>query len=182
MPIQHDHQDPAHTCPICGDGDHAPRWIDAAVWTRPDMRLALANREIGTDGGMSVGYRRLLFHDLSVIFNAAVDDRVIPLNPCSAKTIKAPRQPPAKVTPWPLASLHAVRAAIRPRYAVTVDLGAGCGLREQCSKPVDECRGAYPPDESKSRNRVRPARQRGSGGYARAHGSHRSAGCASRAG
>jgi predicted XRE-type DNA-binding protein len=48
MPIQHDDQDPAHTCPICGDGDHAPRWIDAAVWNRPDMRLALANREIGT--------------------------------------------------------------------------------------------------------------------------------------
>jgi len=44
---------------------------------------------------------------------------------------------------------------------------------EQCSNPVDECRAGYPPDESESRNRVRPARQRGSGGYAHAHGSCR---------
>src|SRR5438552_3383357 len=45
--------------------------------------------------------------------------------------------------------------------------------REECSKPVDECWEAYRPDESDTRNRVRPARQRGSGRYARAHRSHR---------
>jgi hypothetical protein len=43
-------------------------------------------------------------------------------------------------------------------------------LEEQCSKPVDERRGAYPPGEFQvRRNRVEPARQRGPGRYARAY-------------
>jgi hypothetical protein len=44
------------------------------------------------------------------------------------------------------------------------------GNDEQCSKPVDEVGGRTLPTSPKSRNRVRPARQRGSEGYARAHG------------
>ena len=47
MHIKHDQNDPAHICPICGDGDHAPRWINSEVWDRPDMRHALATRDIG---------------------------------------------------------------------------------------------------------------------------------------
>lgn len=105
------------------------------------------------DAGLAVGYRRLLFHDLSVIFNAAVDDRVIPVNPCSAKTVRPPRQRPAKVRPWPLESLHAVRASIRPRYAVTVDLGAGCGPRQ------GEILGFSPDDVDEERRMIHVVRQ-----------------------
>src|SRR5690606_7645109 len=76
------------------------------------------------DVGLSDGYRRLLFQDLSVIFNAAVDDRVMLSNPCAAKTVKPPRRPPAKVRPWSAATVRLVRSNLAPRARVAVDLGA----------------------------------------------------------
>ncbi len=105
------------------------------------------------DAGLAIGYRRLLFHDLSVIFNAAVDDRVITANPCSAKTIKAPRSQPSKVTPWPLDRLRSVRAEIRSRYAIAIDLGAGCGLRQ------GEIFGFSPDDIDDEKRMIRVVRQ-----------------------
>ena len=46
MHIQHDDGDPAHTCPVCGDNQHARDWANPEVWLRQDMRLALARRDI----------------------------------------------------------------------------------------------------------------------------------------
>jgi len=140
---RHERQLRLHVLPIIGGirmSDIAPTTVRA--WQRHLQ-----------DAGVSVGYRRLLFHDLSVIFNAAVDDRVITTNPCSAKTVKPPRSRPSKVTPWPLEHLHAVRAGIRPRYAITVDLGAGCGLRQ------GEIFGFSPDDIDDKKRIIRVVRQ-----------------------
>jgi integrase len=79
---------------------------------------------------MADGHRRLLFHDLSVILNAAVDDRLIPVNPCAAKTVRPPKSSPTKVQPWSLDMLNAARTAMLKRFVVALDLGAGCGLRQ----------------------------------------------------
>lgn len=37
------------------------------------------------DSGMAASYRRNLFHDVSMILNAAVDDRKVLNNPCAVK-------------------------------------------------------------------------------------------------
>lgn len=82
------------------------------------------------DKGLSVGYRRILFNDVSMIFNAAIDDKKIVANPFAAKTIRPPRAEEAKVVPWTVEERTAVRNAMRDRYRITVDLGAGCGMRQ----------------------------------------------------
>ncbi|MEU5913619.1 site-specific integrase [Micromonospora sp. NPDC047527] len=80
--------------------------------------------------GLSVGYRRVLFTDVSMIFNAAVDDKMIVSNPFAVKSIRRPKPAPTKVVPWPVTRLTAFRENVRPRYRIAVDLGAGCGLRQ----------------------------------------------------
>ncbi|RIV37151.1 site-specific integrase [Micromonospora radicis] len=82
------------------------------------------------ESGLSVGYRRVLFTDVSMIFNAAVDDRKIISNPFSAKSIRRPKPAPTKVVPWSVDRLAAFRENMPCRYRVAVDLGAGCGLRQ----------------------------------------------------
>ncbi|WP_415878022.1 tyrosine-type recombinase/integrase [Micromonospora maris] len=82
------------------------------------------------ESGLSVGYRRVLFTDVSMIFNAAVDDRKIVSNPFSAKSIRRPKPAPTRVVPWSVDRLAAFRENLPLRYRVAVDLGAGCGLRQ----------------------------------------------------
>ncbi|MEU7945421.1 site-specific integrase [Micromonospora taraxaci] len=80
--------------------------------------------------GLSVGYRRVLFTDVSMILNAAVDDKKIVSNPFAVKSIRRPKPAPTKVVPWPVTRLTAFRKNVRPRYRIAVDLGSGCGLRQ----------------------------------------------------
>jgi integrase len=65
-----------------------------------------------------------------MIFNAAVDDRRLLGSPFSVKTVRAPSYQPAKVVPWSRDQRVEFRANMLDRYKVTVDLGAGCGLRQ----------------------------------------------------
>ena len=58
---------------------------------------------------------------------AAVDDGVIPVNPCSR--VKLPKIPPRVVEPMEPAAVLALAEAIAPRYRVGVALAAGAGLR-----------------------------------------------------
>ncbi|PSK67459.1 putative prophage phiRv2 integrase [Micromonospora sp. MH33] len=80
--------------------------------------------------GLAASYRRVLFNDVSMIFNAAVDDRKVVSNPFAVKTIRPPKYQAPKVVPWPNDLRSRFRAALADRYRVTVDLGAGCGLRQ----------------------------------------------------
>ncbi|MFC4147743.1 hypothetical protein ACFO0M_15915 [Micromonospora mangrovi] len=69
-------------------------------------------------------------NDVSMIFNAAVDDRKVVSNPFAAKTIRPPKYQAPKVVPWPNDLRARFRAALADRYRISVDLGAGCGLRQ----------------------------------------------------
>jgi Site-specific recombinase XerD len=80
--------------------------------------------------GLSAAYRRGIFAHVSTVFTAAVEDRVIRANPCSARSVKAPRLDPRKVKPWTADRVRAVRAALPERYQALVDVAAGCGLRQ----------------------------------------------------
>lgn len=135
--------------------EYATKWMttqmtDPATRETVEMRLRLhalphiGPRPIGSfnpthlrlwmrtleDLGLSASYRRGIFAHVSTVFTAAVEDRVIRANPCSARSVKAPRLDPRKVKPWSVDRVKAVRAALPERYQALVDSAAGCGLRQ----------------------------------------------------
>lgn len=91
------------------------------------LRLWLRTLE---DRGLSAGYRRGIFAHVSTVFTAAVEDRVIRVNPCRARSVRAPRLEPRKVKPWSAGRIRAVRSELPDRYQALVDVAVGCGLRQ----------------------------------------------------
>ena len=82
--------------------------------------------------GLPVGasYAGDILGTLSSICTAAVDDGLIPRNPCRAASVKAPRVVRRKVVPWTAAQVTAVRAALPERYRAMADCGSELGLRQ----------------------------------------------------
>lgn len=80
--------------------------------------------------GLSASFRAVVFANVAMVLNAAVDDERIAKNPCHARTVRPPRVDASKVIPWTRERVLGVRAEIAERYAVAVDLGAGCGMRQ----------------------------------------------------
>ena len=103
--------------------------------------------------GLAASYRRVLFNDVSMIFNAAVDDRKVVSNPFAVKTIRPPRYEPPKVVPWSTSQRAKFRTNVTARYRITVDVGAGCGLRQ------GEIFGLSPDDIDGSRPTLHVTRQ-----------------------
>jgi integrase len=68
-----------------------------------------------------------VFAVLRALMSAAVDDGVIPANPCTR--VPLPAVAPREVEPLPAAAVLALEAALPGRYRVMVPLGAGAGLR-----------------------------------------------------
>ncbi|MEU6069871.1 site-specific integrase [Streptomyces sp. NPDC047082] len=96
-------------------------------FTPSHLRLWLRTLE---DRGLSAGYRRGIFAHVSTVFTAAVEDRIIRANPCSARSVRAPRLEPRKVKPWSTGRVMGVRAALPERYQALVSVAAGLGLRQ----------------------------------------------------
>ncbi len=67
---------------------------------------------------------------LSTIMAAAVTDEMISRNPCKAGTVKSPKVPDRKITPWPASRVAAVRLGLPKPYRAMADAGAGLGLRQ----------------------------------------------------
>ncbi|MFE9252255.1 tyrosine-type recombinase/integrase [Streptomyces sp. NPDC007088] len=136
-------------------GQYATKWMatqmtDPATRESVEMRLRvhvlphIGKRPIGSftpthlrlwmrtleDAGLSPAYRRGIFAHVSTVFTAAAEDRLIRANPCSARSVKAPRLDPRKVKPWSVDRVMAVRAALPDRYRVLVEPAAGCGMRQ----------------------------------------------------
>ncbi|WP_055620929.1 site-specific integrase [Streptomyces sp. JHA19] len=82
------------------------------------------------DSGMAASYQRTVFANVSAVFGAAVDDGIIARNPCRVGSVRAPKLDPRKIKPWTRDRVLAVRAGLPDAYATTVDVGAGCGLRQ----------------------------------------------------
>ena len=80
--------------------------------------------------GLAPTYRRVLYSNVSTVFTAAVDDKLIQQNPCTAKSVRRPKLDPKKVVPWTLDRVLAVQAKLPDRFALVVALGAGLGLRQ----------------------------------------------------
>ncbi|MFJ9903892.1 tyrosine-type recombinase/integrase [Streptomyces sp. NPDC101152] len=82
------------------------------------------------DSAVSGGYARNIYGDVRAVLSAAVDDGLLPRNPCSARSVRPPATEARRVVPWLPAQVRAVRAALPDRYRSMVDMGAGCGLRQ----------------------------------------------------
>lgn len=78
--------------------------------------------------GVSSSYARTVCADVRSVLSAAVDDELLIRNPCSAKSVRAPKADSSRVVPWTPVQVLGVRAALEERYRATVDVGAGCGL------------------------------------------------------
>ncbi|MEU5532459.1 tyrosine-type recombinase/integrase [Streptomyces sp. NPDC020362] len=82
------------------------------------------------DGGVAPAYQRVIFANLNAMLAAAVDDRLIPHNPCRSSSVKAPKPEPRRIVPWRPERMLAVRAALPERYQAMVDMAGGCGMRQ----------------------------------------------------
>ncbi|WP_063732150.1 tyrosine-type recombinase/integrase [Streptomyces sp. RTd22] len=109
-----------HAIPYLGDRPMAS--------FRPShLRLWLRQLE---STGRAASYRLSIFANVSAVFTAAVEDRIIPENPCRARSVRAPRLNPRKIKPWTSAQLMAMRRALPDRFREMIDVGAGCGMRQ----------------------------------------------------
>ncbi|MFJ1644952.1 tyrosine-type recombinase/integrase [Streptomyces sp. NPDC088258] len=82
------------------------------------------------EAGVVGSYARVIYSNVRSVLTAAVDDTLLPKNPCAARSVKAPTVETKRVIPWTAERVFAVRAALPDRYEATVDLGAGCGMRQ----------------------------------------------------
>ncbi|WP_328973033.1 tyrosine-type recombinase/integrase [Streptomyces sp. NBC_00239] len=71
-----------------------------------------------------------IFDVLSSILGAAVDDGLLPKNPCKASSVKLPTVTKKKVVPWTLERVRAVIAGLPKRFQGGGKLAFGCGLRQ----------------------------------------------------
>ncbi|MET9806603.1 tyrosine-type recombinase/integrase [Streptomyces halstedii] len=110
-----------HAFPILGS-----RPLDSF---RPEHLRELVSA-LEANSRVSGAYARNIYGDVRAVLSAAVDDGLLPRNPCAAKSVRPPTVERRRVTPWLPAQVQAVRKALPPRYRTMVDTGAGCGLRQ----------------------------------------------------
>ena len=75
---------------------------------------------------------------LSSIFDAAVDDGLMPRNPCKALSVRWPRPAVRLVVPWTRERVLAVVAGLPERFRAGGLVGVGCGLRQGEIFALDE--------------------------------------------
>jgi integrase len=79
---------------------------------------------------LSQNYKTVLFTTLSSVMDSAVEDRLITINPCKAKSIRRPTSPNSDIVVWPKDRLRAVQDGLSARFRIICTVGAGCGLRQ----------------------------------------------------
>ncbi|MFI2346895.1 tyrosine-type recombinase/integrase [Streptomyces sp. NPDC019443] len=134
---------------------HAQRWLasltmDPGTFVGTEQRIRLhvlpylGSRTLGSlrpthirewlrklqDGGVAPAYQRVIFANLGTMLTAAVDDRLIPDNPCRSSSVRAPKLDLRRIVPWPRERVLAVRSALPEQYRPMVDLAGGCGMRQ----------------------------------------------------
>ncbi|MEX1907171.1 site-specific integrase [Janibacter sp. Y6] len=80
--------------------------------------------------GLLGNYQKVMYANVSSVFTAAVDDGLIPKNPCKAPSVRRPKSDPRKLKPWTREQAMAVRDQLPDQFKLVVDLGIGLGLRQ----------------------------------------------------
>lgn len=134
--------------------DFAERWLEAQTFTETTREITelrirlhavphLGDRELRAikpsviqawlrklQRELAPTYVRTVLTNVSSVFNAAVDDGLIPRNPCRAHSVKPPKIERRKVEPWTVERVQAVIDALPDRYRAVAVVAAGCGLRQ----------------------------------------------------
>jgi hypothetical protein len=66
------------------------------------------------------------FDILSSILGMAVEDGLLPKNPCKSKSVKLPTATKKKILPWPLERVRAVIEGLPKRFQAGGKLAFGC--------------------------------------------------------
>lgn len=82
------------------------------------------------DAELEVSTIEGIFDILSSILGMAVEDGLLPKNPCKAKSVKLPTATKKRIIPWSLERVRAVIAALPKRFQAGGKLAFGCGLRQ----------------------------------------------------
>lgn len=107
-----------HAFPILGD-----RYLS-------EVQPSTIQSWLRTLADLAPTYRKVVFANVSTVFTTAVDDELIPKNPCKAPSVRKPRSDPKKLAPWTRQRVLAVRDELPERYQLVVWLGAGLGLQQ----------------------------------------------------
>lgn len=75
-------------------------------------------------------YVRVMLANLSSVLGAAVEDGLIPRNPCASRSVRAPAIDSTRVVPWTADQVAAVIDAHPVRWRAVPVVAAGCGLRQ----------------------------------------------------
>ncbi|MFT3871468.1 MAG: hypothetical protein QM714_02300 [Nocardioides sp.] len=67
-----------------------------------------------------------VFTNVSTVFSAAVDDGLVPKNPCKARSVRAPRLERRRAVPWDAVRVMAVREALPDSGAQSRRGDEGC--------------------------------------------------------
>jgi len=111
-----------HTYPVLGD-------LELRVLAqRPSVIQSWLR---GLQQNLAANYVGSILTNLSTVLSAAVDDGLIMRNPCRLRSVNAPKAEARKVRPWSVEQVTALRDGLpQDRYAGTVDLGWGTGMRQ----------------------------------------------------
>ncbi len=82
------------------------------------------------DAELEVSTIEGIFDILSSILGMAVEDGLLPKNPCKSKSVKLPTATKKKIIPWSLERVRAVVAGLPKRFQAGGKLAFGCGLRQ----------------------------------------------------
>ncbi|MFC8421876.1 MULTISPECIES: tyrosine-type recombinase/integrase [Streptomyces] len=82
------------------------------------------------DSGFEVSTIEGIFDILSSILGMAVEDGLLPKNPCKSKSVKLPTATKKKIVPWSLERVRAVITGLPERFQAGGKLAFGCGLRQ----------------------------------------------------
>jgi integrase len=81
--------------------------------------------------GLALSYAQQIVNDASGIYQAAIGDGIIALNPVRHSSVTRPDAPPKKARAWKPERVAAMTAALsKGRYKIIPQLGAGTGLRQ----------------------------------------------------
>lgn len=103
-----------------------PRFGDRPIGSlsRGDMKTFVSE----VKGTVSVSTLHTAFATLRIIMQAAVDDEIIVVNPCTR--VKLPQIEDRELVMFSADQVLALADAIQPRYRIAVVLAAGAGLRQ----------------------------------------------------
>lgn len=80
--------------------------------------------------GLAASYIGVVYANVRTVMTAIVDDGMLPRSPFSVSSVRPPTIERKRVVPWTAERVFAVQGWLPERYRSTVDVGAGCGLRQ----------------------------------------------------